>query len=262
MPTQTTYTIKTTGLPIAAYDYDYLQDGINVWPLCDDGITRQPVPVTVPYTQFKGIQRHEVRLPAGWIQQTASDPTDPQPARPAVLSQNTTPSGKIRAVRFDLHRAEGPSAECIRVTCNTWEESDSILQTWARTAPKPGNGYDKTDFTVTYADGESYTGTYYLKNHDTHHTGQLARHIREFMTFYAGLRCPSHMTRKAYQELMDQYGPAEQENARAFLDGYELGPETDSAPIDREPEPQPAQEEEPTPTKGLGDIIGNLKLNI
>lgn len=61
-----------------------------------------------------------------------------------------------------LKRAEGNIEECITVKVESFEASDIILNYMARTAPISG-GYDKTDFLVTFNDGETYKGRFDLK---------------------------------------------------------------------------------------------------
>jgi hypothetical protein len=62
------------------------------------------------------------------------------------------------------------------------------LAQWAQTAPEPGNGYDKVDFEVAWADGESYSGRYDMNRwgEDSERNGHdLARHIRQFLIYIA-----------------------------------------------------------------------------
>ena len=79
MPFQTLYTIKTTGAPIQAHDYEYRQDGLLVYPVCEDGITPHLYPVTVPWEQYQGIEFREIRL--------AQDPTPAPLQDPAPIAE-------------------------------------------------------------------------------------------------------------------------------------------------------------------------------
>jgi hypothetical protein len=76
MPFITTYTIQTTGGPLAAYDYTYHAEGLNIWPLCNDGITSQPIPVIIPWNEYQGMQRHDTR----GTRQAAPAPIETTPA--------------------------------------------------------------------------------------------------------------------------------------------------------------------------------------
>lgn len=84
-----------------------------------------------------------------------------------------------------LHRAEGPSADCVKKTADSWGGANTILRDWARTAPEYGHGYDKVDFKVTWADGEVYDGRYDMtRTGEDDDKGQdLQRHIRDFLSF-------------------------------------------------------------------------------
>jgi hypothetical protein len=211
---KTTYTIKTTGLPVAAYDYQYNPDGLTVWPLCSDGLTRQPVPVTIPWEQYTGFTAHEVRVP----HKTDSDRPDPEQARPEVLPQSPPHVGKLPAVRFYFDDK----------SFSTWEQTDSYLQECARTDPAPEGCYDKFDFQIIFEDGQDYTGRYDLRATDANYTGLLARHVRKFLEYGA---------------TQSSHSAAHKQNCQTFLDRYEIPalPETDSAPIAQTPEPEPAQ---------------------
>lgn len=127
---------------------------------------------------------------------------------------------KIKATQFKLHRAEGKSEECVTRTATTWKEADAILKAWAKTAPGPHEGYDKCDFWVTWADGENYQGRYDLKRHDTDFLELLARHIRDFIQFYAGTHKPQWMTQQQYAEAIKGTDHAEYIK---FLNDYEIG---------------------------------------
>ena len=152
------------------------------------------------------------------------------------LVEETAPA-RIRAIKFELNRAEGPSAECGPAEpVTTWMDADNILRKWSLTAPEFG-GYDKCDFTITYADGETYTGRYDLKRHDIGFPELLARHIRGFVEFCAGLHCPSHMTTEQYREyLSDNNSTAEYQD---FLNRYEIGGELPAVVPAYIPTPKP-----------------------
>lgn len=100
-----------------------------------------------------------------------------------------TNTPKIAASSILLNRAEGPTAECGEVlltatrSVSAWDRASAMLRAWSHTAPKKGGGYDKCDFTVTFADGETYKGRY-----DLHHMEvempDLAKHLRGELEFY------------------------------------------------------------------------------
>ena len=53
-------------------------------------------------------------------------------------------------------------------------------QRWLTMSPRPELGYYKTDFTITYADGTTYSGRYDI-GADSH---TLAQHIRDHLDFH------------------------------------------------------------------------------
>lgn len=165
---------------------------------------------------------------------SVSTPEPEVPASEMVIdlpAQDVTPAtaGKIRAVKFELYRAEGPIDDSDNTaTVNTWTEADNVLKHWALTAPEPGHGYDKCDFKITYADGETYEGRYDLKQHDTQFPELIAYHIRGFQEFYAGTRRPDWMSEEKYAKLMeDEYS----QEAVNFLAKYEIGESDTPAPV-------------------------------
>lgn len=100
---------------------------------------------------------------------------------------------KIPVTKIELYRAEGPTKECGPAgPFNTWEEADRRLAIWATTAPENG-GYDKVDFTITFADGETYKGRYDLQRHgeDGERGFSIAKHVKSHVAFLAHKpKCP------------------------------------------------------------------------
>lgn len=135
-----------------------------------------------------------------------------------------------------LNRAEGPHEECGKPrTVHTFDEANAVLREWALTAPAEG-GYDKTDFKITFDDGsealrEVYQGRYDLKHH-TVERPDLAKHVRDFLGFYAGTWRPAHLTLKEHQELLKQQPKGGDLIFKRFLNRYDLGQDT-SAPDGR-----------------------------
>jgi hypothetical protein len=260
MPIATLYTIKTTSGPVQAYDYKYTPTGLLIYALCNDLETLQPVPVEITWNQYQGINAYDHRVkskPAPTIQ------ADPEP-----LPQNTTPARKFKMSKIEIARGEGPSAECGKTaTVLTWAGSDRVIQQWAKTAPGPNQGYDKCDFIVTWENGETYTGRFDMRQHDTGYSNHLPRHIRNLVAFYAGLEKPDHMTPAQYRQfLASETTPAEMESARQWLEQYALtdDPNQEPAPVlEQTPEPTTAPDPEPTPepkTPNLSSVLDNLKL--
>lgn len=94
-------------------------------------------------------------------------------------------------------------------------------------------GYDKTDFTVTWEDGETYEGRLDLKptscgerESDT----DIAQHIRRHCIFYGGLAMtPEHrnawhwMTEDKYAAIVMSSKPEERQTYLRFLQDYQIG---------------------------------------
>lgn len=97
---------------------------------------------------------------------------------------STTTTTQVPAVRIELHRAEGPAGQMGTVTVtgpDCFTRAGAQLRHWSTTAPRDGS-VDKTDFTVAFADGSTYSGCYGLVFADT---GDLAQHIRDFVSWMA-----------------------------------------------------------------------------
>jgi len=84
--------------------------------------------------------------------------------------------GKVGVRGVLITRKDGPIKGRYDIVLGTWEETDVILSFWAKTAPD--NGYfDTCDFKVIFEDGNSYSGTYYLRQQDAFLKNLLPKHI-------------------------------------------------------------------------------------
>ncbi len=76
-----------------------------------------------------------------------------------------------------ITRKDGSAKSPYDVVLRTWEEADAILKLWAKTSS--GNGcFETCDFRIVFEDGNSYSGTYYLKQQDAFLRNLLSNHIR------------------------------------------------------------------------------------
>jgi hypothetical protein len=141
---------------------------------------------------------------------------------------------KVRATKIVVTRAEGRVHECVTETLeggNVWEKANATLGRWSRTAPgapgKPGGGYDKCDFTVTYEDGEEYEGRYDLRGDEW---PSLENHMAAFLGCYSGRMKPAHMKQADYERFL-KYHELEGHCAQyaKFMDTYEVGPQPQNA---------------------------------
>jgi hypothetical protein len=100
-----------------------------------------------------------------------------------------------------LTRAEGSIEDCKTVTVANWDTATATLREWAKTAPGPGDGYDKCDVTIEWLDGEKFTDRYDLVRLDVK-TPNLASWFRRLVTFAAGREKPSHWTEQTYRAVL------------------------------------------------------------
>lgn len=126
---------------------------------------------------------------------------------------------KIKVKEVFLERAEGPVADCIKVTVPSLAEATNTLMRWSWTAPKD-LGYDKCDFRVTFEDGEVYEGRYDLKR-GLKDEGSLQHHIVSFIEFYAGKHKPPHLTEQKYRDFLRSAAP-DPTPYLEFLEKYDL----------------------------------------
>jgi hypothetical protein len=138
---------------------------------------------------------------------------------------------KIPAIAITLDRAEGPRSETgkpVRITSwkgpgSIWDAANAELLRMSRTAPERGGGYDKTDFKIEYADGETYKGRIDLQRGENN---DVDKHMRDFLTFMGGQRKPAHMSKEKYEAYIrsvNQEDPGYSENVLEWLDKYEIG---------------------------------------
>jgi len=110
------------------------------------------------------------------------------------------------AIKITITRAEGPTALCGKPTAfegpGCWEASRRWLFRQSTTYPAQG-GYDKHDFSVTFADGYVYEGRLDCKHHTCDGADlNVAAHVRGFLRCYAGDRRPFHMTPERYEAFL------------------------------------------------------------
>lgn len=137
------------------------------------------------------------------------------------------PMGKIKAKKVTIERVEGPICLC-QTAVFDGDECLTLANDWLHyqeeTYPKDGC-YDKHDFTIVFQDGEEYEGRLDCKHSSCPDPDlDVARHVREFVEFHAGMRCPPHMTPEEYEKLLrtlDKRGNGRAES-RAWLEKYEL----------------------------------------
>ena len=130
---------------------------------------------------------------------------------------------KIKVVKINLYRAEGRVQDCVAATATRFSAADAWLRCWSTTAPDDGS-YHKCDFTIEWADGETYEGRYDLKKHDGSLDNLIGRHVRRFLEWQGGIAKDPWCGPAEYQEYLRQHtSPAAQAECRKFLKNYEIG---------------------------------------
>ncbi len=171
---------------------------------------------------------------------------------------------KVKAVRVEFPWSEAGFQKVAFNGLNVWRQASEFLRGKAWNAPAHG-GCNKTDFKITFEDGNTYEGHFDLV-HPERGLADLSEHVLEFQEFYAGCveskDLPSHISPEDYERLLAR-DPKGGELAREFLDAYEVGDEEPNevspsegqseVPYDRpkepEPEPEPVFDFELTPDK-------------
>lgn len=137
-------------------------------------------------------------------------------------------SKKIRVKKIVITRGEGPIEEAGKsVTALNFAAANEALFRMSATAPKSG-GYDKTDFVITFADGQTYKGRYDLK-HYLCESPDLSAQVVAYIRFNAGLlaedELPTHIKNlDHYRLLTEDFAP----KYREFFEKYDLGYAQDS----------------------------------
>lgn len=98
---------------------------------------------------------------------------------------------------IEIIRREGRVNQTnIKHYAESWKDADEILNSMATTAPV--EGYDKTDFHITFKDGTTYNGRYDLKHLDVE-IANLFDHVKDFILYHAGLSKPLWLSREQYK---------------------------------------------------------------
>lgn len=138
---------------------------------------------------------------------------------------------KIKAVKFEIFGSESAVVPGDGVTFDNWQDAHDFMQKIAlaqgieqykeRQEIKVSSWYDKTNFRITYADGETYKGRADVHAH--HETGDrdLGTHIADYCDFYAGKLKPDHMTESEYAPFCPG-GKLHQPDMVTFRENYEL----------------------------------------
>ncbi len=137
---------------------------------------------------------------------------------------------KIKPTEITIERAEGLVTETGKVSIVArWPETDlftladQVLYGMAQSAPKTG-GYDKCDFIIEFADGETYEGRYDMQHPDAQDTFEsLSMHVRRHLSIAAGRYRPADLSVERYRALHKHQDEEHTRGCGEWLDKYELG---------------------------------------
>ena len=126
------------------------------------------------------------------------------------------------ATKIEITRTEGPSALCGTMQTfdgpDCWTAASKWLTRQSRTFPAQG-GYDKHDFCVTFANGDTYEGRLDCKHASCSDPDlDVAWHVRSYQEFYAGTRRPAYMSQERYDGFLSRSGHSQE--AEDFLADY------------------------------------------
>lgn len=134
---------------------------------------------------------------------------------------SSTSTAKIPLRSVLIQRAEGPHGADFRPhTVASYDDATQLLATWSETASAAG-GYHKCDFTLTFADGETYRGRYDLVHHSAD-SPDLRRHVQDYLLAHSGRWCPPSRTWDQHRAILARFGDAFAEQCAYWLDHYEI----------------------------------------
>lgn len=134
---------------------------------------------------------------------------------PATQTPEPAPTTTV-AFSITITRVEGPHEECDKpATLASFADADALLMQWSETAPKTG-GYNKCDFVIQWANGDTYAGRYDLKHH-TCERPSVAQHMIDECEFHTGKYCPAHMSEAAYQGQLERISDNDRDFYAAIL---------------------------------------------
>ena len=118
----------------------------------------------------------------------------------------------VASITFTFSENENLSKQSFE----TWAGADSAVVLASFSAPA-GGAYDKTYYTVRWADGREDTGRFDL----VRESRSLSAEVRSSLQLYTGERRPPHWSEGKYAAFLTER--AEHVSAaKALLDGYEL----------------------------------------
>ncbi len=137
-------------------------------------------------------------------------------------STENPPAAKIKVIKIELTFSESPNFTCPKVF-NDLEIANGFIwrEHFRATQDKASGkllGYFKTDFTLTFEDGETYSGRFDIGSD----ARDLSSHVIGFCEVYGGIKKPAHMTPERWEQFKKQY-EKHAPDYRDFLNKYDLG---------------------------------------
>jgi hypothetical protein len=136
------------------------------------------------------------------------------------------PTRKITITWTESRNVE-PGTSFEGPTC--WRDANAAILRIAKDAPE-GGAYDKTGFTIEWADGEDYEGRIGVTRAMASLAAPLTKHVLDFNTASAGRQRPSHLTEERYREYLtaiEHHAPGSAAGHAQVIDSYQIGEAAD-----------------------------------
>lgn len=107
-----------------------------------------------------------------------------------------------------IERAEGNFEDCFTVIATTMKQAEKAIQMMSLTAPRSGQGYDKTDFTIEWKDNSKYEGRINLQAGMAFKNENLVNHIKGSMSYrinQESIPADARITQQEYDEFVEKY---------------------------------------------------------
>jgi len=135
------------------------------------------------------------------------------------------PVALVRIRSIALTWSESREQRYIGRPFESWSVAEAAIREMAAVAPMP-RAYDKTDFALVWEDGETYNGRLDIDRSMALAPSPLADHIRAFLGFASGRKCPPTLTPERHREhlaAMEHHNPGTVEAAGKLLDTHQVG---------------------------------------
>ncbi len=166
---------------------------------------------------------YQKAIRAAWDRKDQADAKKGNASNVIPISAGKT---KLKTVVFGY--AEGNRDEkgpFLKKPFHTWSDANKAVSEMAFYASS--TGYDKTDFTITWTNGDTYKGTISI-GHKMTSGRPLTDHVVSNLEFLSGKK-PPHLTDESYKRLTKQLEPETIAEATKMLATYDLGQKAEIA---------------------------------